>query len=256
MVKLIATDMDGTLLSMDQTISAYNLDALKSAHEAGIHLAVASGRAPFEILHLTKKIDHIPLGLICLNGAYVRTPDGREDSHPLPVDLFTQCVDMAEAAGIRYYFYTVDRLHSNMASLKEYPTPLKVVNRDEAVALAGKAMKFVAYEPDLAKLSALRSCVEQMDLTVCSSWAGNFEVTAAGVDKGTALAEMAELLGVAQEDVMALGDQENDLSMLCWAGVSVAMENATDQVKRNVRHVTRHHNEGGVGHAIHTWALS
>lgn len=255
MVKLIATDMDGTLLGHDQRISDENIDALRAAAAAGIHLAIASGRAIFEIERLVAPLSNLPLSILALNGGCIRLFDGQERLHLLNPEAFCDCVRLAEAAGVRYYFYTKDRLHTNREESRGRIPPPLVVSAEQAFAMAGQAVKFVVNAREPERLLSLRTQVEALGLSVCSSWAGNFEVNPPGVNKGAALGELAQLLGIGAQEVMALGDAENDVSMLSYAGVSVAMGNACEKAAAAARHSTQTNAEHGVALAIRRLAL-
>ncbi|MDR3085726.1 MAG: HAD-IIB family hydrolase, partial [Christensenellaceae bacterium] len=115
----------------------------------------------------------------------------------------------------------------------------------------GQCLKFVIWmgeEPE--KLHALRKRLEARGLSVASSWAGNIEVMAEGVDKGEGLAALAAGLRLSMEEVMVLGDNENDAGMFRAAGLPVAMGNATPEIKALARDVTHDNNHGGVAAAL------
>ena len=101
----------------------------------------------------------------------------------------------------------------------------------------------------------MRKALTRDDLFIASSWANNIEVMAIGADKGSGLQTLCEKLGVPMEQVMAIGDNENDETMLKAAGLSVAMENATDHIKSICNTVTLDCNHSGVGHAIEQYVL-
>lgn len=93
------------------------------------------------------------------------------------------------------------------------------------------------------------------DLEVVSSWDDNFEIMKKGSSKGEAVQMLAKHLGVSQEEVMCIGDSENDLSMITWAGTGVAMGNAIDSVKEVANYVTSDNKHGGVAEAIRKFVL-
>ena len=90
---------------------------------------------------------------------------------------------------------------------------------------------------------------------VTSSWTNNIEIMPSGIDKGSALREISAYLGLTADEVMAIGDQENDRPMLAFAGHSTAMGNATDKIKAICVHRTLTNDEAGVAYAVRRWAL-
>ncbi len=255
-VRLIACDMDGTLLRKGGEISPGNAAALREAAAAGIRLCVASGRGPFEIDGLMKSVN-APYDIIGLNGALVRT-QGKEDMlRPLAQDELALCIDAAESAGITWLIYTASALRPSRAVDRIWFRPDSVVGRDEALAMTGEILKFigVSYEGDAAALALAKAPLEAADLAVSTSDPTNFEVNAPGVNKGRALEGLAETLAIGRHEVMAIGDYDNDLAMLTWAGVSVAMGNALPHVAAVARHRTTRNDEDGVALAIRRLAL-
>ena len=118
------------------------------------------------------------------------------------------------------------------------------------------ALKVVCFSDDVQKLGRIRAALgADGDLEISASWWNNLEFLAKGVHKGSAVAALAERLNLTMDQVMAVGDNENDLSMLDAAGVSVAMGNAAEHVKARAMHVTRSNQEDGVAHAVCKWAL-
>ncbi len=250
-IRLIALDMDGTLLNSKHEISAENAGALRYAHERGVHIAIASGRALFEIEEYRKRVPGVPLHILGLNGAFIHVAGMDDRITYLPDDLFCRCVRMAEARGLRYFFYTDDSLFTNILLEKYRNRNMRLIDAQEALSFAGRAIKFVASSPDRAALAALRADIAKLEVSVCSSWAENFEVNAKGVHKGYALKALAGHLDIPKESVMAVGDQENDIPMLKWAGIPVAMGNAVEAVGQIAVWRTGHHNEHGVARAVY-----
>ncbi|MDD3411738.1 MAG: HAD-IIB family hydrolase, partial [Eubacteriales bacterium] len=107
--------------------------------------------------------------------------------------------------------------------------------------------------PRIEELRARLSALNGLDVT--SSWENNLELMPAGVGKGPAVSELAQRLGIKREQVMCLGDYDNDLSMIEYAGVGVAMENGSDRVKRAAAWIAPSNQECGVAQAIRRFAL-
>ena len=143
---------------------------------------------------------------------------------------------------------------------KDKQVRLEVVkDLDEAFKkYKGEILKGVCVEKEFK--DKLKEAKEELiacttDLEVVSSWDDNFEIMKKGSSKGEAVQMLAKYLGVSQEEVMCIGDSENDLSMITWAGTGVAMGNAIDSVKDVANYVTADNKHGGVAEAIRKFVL-
>ncbi|MBO1199245.1 HAD family phosphatase [Staphylococcus simiae] len=280
MIKLIATDMDGTLLNAAHEISQTNIDAIKYAQQQGITVVIATGRAFYEAQTPVADTDLI-VPYICLNGAEVRdeTFNVMSTSH-LNKELVHKITNVLNDAGIYYQVYTnraiytenpqrdldiyidiaeragqhanVDKIKNGIQRRIDNGT-LKVVDNYSAIEdIPGELiMKILAFDGDLDKIDqAGQTLAASPNLAISSSSRGNLEITHSDAQKGIALETIAERLGISMEDVMAVGDNLNDVSMLERVGHPVAMANATDKVKEVAQFVTDSNENSGVGKAI------
>jgi Cof subfamily protein (haloacid dehalogenase superfamily) len=274
-IALIAVDMDGTLLNPESKISDKNAQALRRAAQAGVALAICSGRMPEDIDHHVAKI-----GLDCwvcgANGCRVYdAPYGRlVEEHTLNTGLALTCIELLEAYDARGLVIHLgigpditlsripaDEWYTEWLQKREKrgrpPVRFGAAAMREA-AEAGIHNMLVAFEGEsdcgaLAEAAALLGALPGVDIT--RSYEDNFEILPAGINKGTALAKLAARLGVPRERVMAIGDQENDREMLLWAGCGVAMGTATPRIKEISRFVTSDNARDGVAEAVRRWAL-
>lgn len=259
-IRLIASDMDGTLLDGQGQISPGNQEALRKAQERGVQLCIASGRIPYEIDKLVDPLG-MPFHYLALNGGLVRSPGLPDIAFPLSADEVALCVDAGNRAGARWVLFTAQDLMASSLPEEDWFGLRRVATREEALEAAGRGeiLKFIAVcgkDGDFEALARARGEVERGGMAVASSGRDNFEVNPPGVDKGVALRALARRLGIDQGDVMALGDYENDLTMLGWAGVSVAMGNATAAVTAAAKYSTLPHTQDGVAAAIRRFVLS
>lgn len=260
-IRLIAIDLDGTLLTSKKTLSSYNLAVLRRAVSAGIYITVSSGRRYADALEFSEAIAP-GQPIICSNGSMACT------HNPFDV-VYCECLSKAKLRAVvevlekekcYYHVYCDDGsvMESRTANpgkkrkLNCYDYAGDVLSGDEMPKYVGDgALKVVCFTPDTEKLVRIRAGMEKIgDLEINSSWWDNLEVLAQGVHKGAALRALAEKLNVPMEETMAFGDNENDLSMLSAAGLSVAMGNATDAVKEQADYITDTNDEDGVGRAI------
>lgn len=268
MIKMIALDLDGTVLTSENEVSKPTVQAVWAAHEQGIHVVVSTGRNYSNAKHVIDKLGVCEFVSVC-NGALVldlknnrtifRNSIRREDIRALlPMldlpDIFFQLyIDGENYRDERldklYFHYFPARSDSDrkahvVPDIRKYllyPAADMDVNVD----------KIFVHCPDAALLGRLRekvSSVKTVHLT--SSSPQNFEVTNFGITKAIGMEQLCLHLGISKEDVLAIGDSENDLDMLRYVGVSVAMGNAAEYVKQCTDYITRTNDEDGVAYAI------
>jgi len=275
-IRLIAMDMDGTLLTRvdpeTACIPPQNAAVLRECADRGIHLALASGRMPDDAGFFA--IDAgLTMHIIGLNGGITLNRFGEDpvDEHYLPEDAAREIMSILEESGVDVAVF------GSWESAALYDRPLswaKIVlgtyfgrkggrmrfltGKSAASSLLSRAGKIVALTDDdrdsLAKAKEQIRCAFP-ELMITSSWWNNFEVNPAGVDKGSALRKLAKRLGIPMSQVMAIGDNDNDVPMLRAAGISVAVGNATDAAISAATHLTLPHDQFGVAAAIRTLVL-
>jgi Cof subfamily protein (haloacid dehalogenase superfamily) len=239
-----AVDMDDTLLRSDGTISPYTLAVLHRWQEAGRRLVIATGR-PQRTIHpsLPAALHHLPI--ICYNGAEIHIDGQRVHEILIPPDavrliveqllqVAPECTVGLEVAGELYLNRAMDR-----------PTPYQVADLLEIAARpAAKVLIFgerpPALDPLLASLPATARALH-------SARYNHFvQILAAGANKAAALAVLMEQWGVPLRQVVAFGDDTNDIEMLLECGLGVAMDNAAEEVKAVADEITATNDEDGV----------
>lgn len=245
-IELIAMDMDGTLLVHDNVIPKENVAALRQAHEAGIHLALCSGRIPDDMGFFAKDMG-LPMHILALNGTCLmdRPLGSILHSDTIPPQAARAILTRLHALPVAYSLFsgheivtslpqvTDDELRIIIGKNVTRPGGRTVIHRgsegEEALADRGINKLMVFTEGDGAPLQALKAGLERdmPEVEVSSSWVNNIEINPAGCNKGTALRALADSLGIPMGRVMALGDNDNDVPMLRAAGYGVAMGNAT-----------------------------
>lgn len=280
MIRLIAIDMDGTILSPDHSISTKNKEAILAAQKNGIEVVIATGRSYPEAFEPIHEAGIYP-SFICINGAEVRDKDGElisethimeEDIHKVtsildtgdidyqlfiektvytrdaqaPIDTFIQ---LAEAAN---QVPQIDEIRSEIMDRVERGIIQEVESFETLIGERKNSIyKIFGTSFDRESLDRAREALQQLPgLAVSSSGAGNLEITSVHAQKGIAVEQYAKIKGIPMDQVMAIGDNYNDLSMMKVAGRSVAMGNAPDEIKAACTHVTTANDEDGVGRAI------
>lgn len=244
--KLIALDMDGTLLTEDKTISAENKAAIADAAEAGITVMFATGRGIQNVLGYADELG-LQSPIVTVNGSEVwSAPERLHLRHEMDAELVVRMREIALQRDTWYWAYSVDGVH----------------NRDnwpkEASAFQAKQwLKFGYYCEDVQRLSGIQRELESWGLfEVTNSHPYNIELNPQGVNKASGLAEVCGLLGIQMSEVIAAGDSLNDAAMLQAAGFGVAMGNAQDEVKQLADAVTASNEEHGVAQLIRRYVLS
>lgn len=282
-IRLIALDLDGTLFNPDSRISQGNLAAIKRMKEQGVHVVIASGRPftglPFEQLQGTG-IEYA----ITTNGSSIYDLESEKCIHDKCI--FEDPLDEETALTLLDYLLTKD-IHMDVFIGGVGYSPLQCISAGEKLSVPPSIKKYItksririADMPGFIRSNHLRvqkitlnfypdekgilkhreevlSCLEaNPEITCVSGGFNNLEFTKRGVTKGTALLRLAKLLEIDPEATMAIGDSENDLSMIEAAGIGVAMGNAQEVVKDHADFMTGTNAEDGVAAAIQHFAVS
>ena len=252
MLKLVATDLDGTLLHSDGTVSPRTRRVLAALEERGVGVVVVTGRPVRWMDHLWEHVgDH---GLaVCSNGAIVY--DVREhrvrESRTIPVEVALEVARVlrAEVPG------TVFALESTTGFAREPDFVPRVPPADDVPVgpleeiLDAGTVKLLARHEELEPEPfwvEVDQCIGHLVTTTWSSTGALVEISGPGVTKASTLELLCEELGVTAEEVVAFGDMPNDLPMLAWAGMSFAMADAHPTVVDLADHVAPAHDDDGV----------
>jgi Cof subfamily protein (haloacid dehalogenase superfamily) len=265
--QLLALDIDGTILNNYLEIQPAVAAAIKAAQDRGIHVTLATGRMFKATLPIAQQL-HIQEPLICYQGGMVRDPVTGEIYAQATMDgaLAAEAVEMLHTAGIFVIAYVDERLciFERRAELEMYlrwhTEGTEVVVAPDLPSYVVKfpptKLLFIA-EPEIVEHELVRLAGRFGDsLAVLRSHELFGELTSPGTSKGAALKILAERLGIAREDVMAIGDQENDLPMIAWAGLGLAMGNAIPAVRAAADAVIPSVEEAGVAWAIEHYLLA
>jgi hypothetical protein len=274
-VRLIALDIDGTLLDSRWQISEANRAAIAEAARRGIEVALVTGRRYDFALPVAQKIDS-PLTMIVNNGALIRSKEGRTHvRHLLPRDIARNVLQLTQPwrDGTAVVF---DRPSSEQVMIESFnpDDSLRCAyysRNKEFIGLADPLESCLTEDPiqvmfsgNIAPLrqaeAALRAApiADKFALAVTIYAKKDFamiDVINPSCSKGSSLAEWAALRGIAREDVLAIGDNHNDLEMLTFAGIPVVMANCVAELKTFGWHETASNDHDGVAAAIEHFAL-
>ena len=271
MIRLLAIDIDGTLLDSRGRLPEAHRDALVDASARGVEVALVTGRS----YHFTAPIVDllpIPLTLIVNNGAVVKRRDGATElRHVLPRSAALQVLDetrrFEDSVAIVFdrpderqiVFERMDWSHpnrrgyyeKNKAFIAAAPSPLREMLTEDPI----QVMFNGSVEPMRALVTALRALpiADQFSVAITEYVPRDFslvDVNGAGCSKGTTLARWVVRRGMTPADVMAIGDNLNDVEMLDFAGTAYVMGNAVDALKSRGYRVTGTNDEAGLATAV------
>lgn len=268
-IRLIAFDLDGTLLDDGKALPERNRRALEAAGEAGIWLVPATGRIPAGMPEPLRGLKGLRWGILS-NGAEIY--DFEEERivvrEEIALDTALELLDHAEALGLYYDCYqdnwgymTASLLAQAPAFMKDYPGILDLLLRLRTPVPELRAwlrekgervQKLQMYFTDLPlRERLLRELPERFpSLSFTSSLPVNIEINSTRANKGQALRTLCSLLGLRREETLAFGDGSNDLTLLREAGIGVAMSNAFPDVLAAADRVTGTNNDAGVAQVI------
>ena len=258
--RLVATDLDGTIVRSDGTLSVRTCAAIAAVEAAGVPFVMVTGRPPRWMHEIANATGHRGLA-VCANGAVVY------DLHAEQVvrtDLLSAAAARQVVEALRRDLpgiaFAVERHDSGFAHEPAYrprwDSNDPVTQAPVEELLAAGVVKLLARHEDMgadALLAAARAAVGDGATLTHSSSDGLLEVSAAGVSKATGLACLAASYGVEAADVLAFGDMPNDLPMMAWAGRAVAVGNAHPEVLAAADEVTGRNDDDGVAQVLERW---
>jgi Cof subfamily protein (haloacid dehalogenase superfamily) len=272
MYKLLCTDMDGTLIN-GGGISERTLKAIEKAHAAGVKIALSTGRIYANGDYFAGLIK-AKAPVIACNGGYIREKDRGKILHKSAIG-FENCMKIIEILkdfDAYPHFYTCDSIftkkiiHSSSAYEKgnallpkKNQVNINIVEDWEKVLLdnGDEIIKFMLVDLEQEKIKAMREALSSIDtLEMSSSSNHNVEMMNKGVSKGNAVEMLASYYQIDRSEIICVGDHENDISMIEYAGLGIAMGNAEEFVKNVAEYVTDTNKEDGVAKIIEKFILA
>ncbi|RWR03358.1 sugar phosphatase [[Pantoea] beijingensis] len=267
-IKLIAIDMDGTLLNPKHEITPRVKQAIGLARERGAAIVLATGRPFIGVQRYLMELDLQQDGQFCItnNGALVQRAINGDcvAEVALTFDDYLYFEQLARELGVHFQALTKSLLYTSNQDISEYTVheawltgmPL----RYRSVAEMDRTLTFpkvmMIDPPERLDKAIARIPQEARErYTIMKSSPYYLEILNKQVNKGAGVKALADQLGLSRDEVMAIGDQENDIAMLEFAGTGVAMGNAIDSVKAVSQFVTKTNMEDGVAYAIETFVL-
>lgn len=257
-IRLVVSDVDGTLLTPDKRITEAARAAVQKLRVAGIGFTMVSSRPTVGMGFLLEPLAlSLPFG--AFNGSSIVDPAMRPiERHLIPASVVTHSLAVLEKFGTDVWLFSHDRwlirdpdgeyVGLEQRAIRHAPTLV----RDFAPYLADVS-KIVGASSDPALLQACEDAMHEAvgsEATAVRSQTFYLDITPPGHDKGTFVEAMAKRLGIATADVATIGDMENDLPMFAKSGLSFAMGDAADEIKRHASHVTASNEADGFAKAM------
>lgn len=263
-IKLVAIDLDDTLLDSKLKISLECRNAIERCRQLGVKVTLATGRMFRSALPYARQLQ-MNLPLITYQGAWVRNAFSGESLYyrPVPRQLGIELLQVARRFKYHCQTYVNDQLYMERLTPEGEAyarlagvTPVIVGKLEEV--MAEDPMKMLFINNDTSRLDELEELLKAefgQHLYITKSKPNYLEAMHPEATKGRGLAAVARYFGVDRGEVMAIGDSYNDLDMLRWAGVGVAVSNAREEVRREADYVTCSNEEHGVAEALTKFVL-
>ncbi|MEY8462724.1 sugar-phosphatase [Streptococcus merionis] len=266
-IKLVAVDIDGTLITDQRQITPEVFDAVQDAKAQGIKVVIATGRPIAGVKQLLSelKLDEPDNYVITFNGGLVQDTATGADiiSETMSYDDYMDIELLSRKLGVHMHAITKDGIYTANRNIGKYTvheatlvsmpifyrTPEEMADKDIV------KMMFID-EPDILDTAIAQLPAEFYEkYNVVKSTPFYLEILNKTVSKGEAIKHLAETLGLSMDQTMAIGDEENDRAMLEIAGTPVVMENGNPELKKIAKYITKSNNDSGVAHALREWVL-
>lgn len=269
MFKLIVSDMDGTLLRDDHTISDYTKSVIQRTVAASASFMLATGRIFGGARHYAEDLG-LNTPILACNGALIKEANGNKlYGKPLSPQAAADVFQLLTEERYYFHFYGEDtyytkelsplfsRMYQFNQSLPENRRfAMKEVNPFD-IPGQDDIYKILAHWGEGPDGNELREKLARIPgVAVTSSWHNTFDISAEGVSKSTAIARYAMEHGIAAEEIMCFGDNFNDIEMIQSAGLGIAVENAVPSLKQAANYIAGSNNQDGVAKAIEKFLFS
>jgi Cof subfamily protein (haloacid dehalogenase superfamily) len=264
-IKLVITDVDGTLVTTEKALRPSAVAAVRRLHERGIGFTICSSRPPFGLRTMRDAL-HITLPFGGYNGGSIVEPDLTViEEKTIPPDVAKQTVDIFHAHGIDCWVFVGnewvitnrqgDHVDHEIHTIDALPTVVTAYEEKHFSAV-GKIVGASNNHDLVAEVEKTMQKALDGHAHAARSQAYYCDVIAPGINKGRIVAVLARRLGLARDEIAVLGDMHNDLDMFAEAGFPIAMGNAPDDVKRAAKGTTGSNDADGWAEAIDRYVLA
>jgi Cof subfamily protein (haloacid dehalogenase superfamily) len=275
--KLLCIDMDGTLLNRKKIVSEYTKNAIRKAHELGVHVVIATGRVYNNAAFYSNLIG-VKSPVIASNGAIIKekTEDKVIYKNKLGAYNLKKIIDICEKHKLKVnlnthnsiicssrfvYIITKYLFLKSMINAEDGKMNIKYMSTDKLLKYIEKndedIIKCEIININEQKLNGSKEDFKKVKtLEIVSSSKKNIEITSSCVSKGQAVEALAKYYNIKRDEIITIGDSQNDLSMIEYAGLGVAMGNGTELVKSKADYITDTNDNDGVAKVIDKFILN
>jgi Cof subfamily protein (haloacid dehalogenase superfamily) len=257
-IALVVSDVDGTLLTKDKTLTEGATSAVQKLHEAGIGFTITSSRPTIGMRFLIEPL-HITLPIGAFNGSCIVDPELKPvEQHLIPETAARRALEVLNEFGTEIWLFTSDRWLARDPDGEYVPHEKRAIRADPTIVAdftpyLASACKIVGAGSDPQLMRRCEIAMQEAlgaQATAIRSQSYYLDITPPAVDKGTFVQTISRRLGISLDAVATIGDMQNDLAMFRTSGTSFAMGNATDDVKKAATHVTASNEEEGFAKAM------
>jgi hypothetical protein len=257
-IALLVSDVDGTLLTKDKVLTEGAKAAVRRLHEAGIGFTITSSRPTIGMRFLIEPLG-ITLPVGAFNGSSIVDPQMNPvEQHLIPAPATERSLEVLNQFGADIWLFTNDKWLTRNGNGEYVPNEQRAIKADPILVkdfspYLSRACKVVGSSSDQAMLERCERAMQEAlgaQATAIRSQSYYLDVTPPGCDKGTFVQAMARRLGISTDAVATIGDMQNDLAMFRTSGISFAMGNAGDDIKRQATHVTASNEDEGFAKAV------
>ena len=263
--KLLALDMDGTLLNSAKQITPTTLKAINRLLERGVHVVISSGRNIPEMSYYSEQLKNIRYAVLMSGGLVYDFAEEKPIAlHPVSTDIALEIIDAGLAEQAMIHIHTIrDSIvcRADISHLADFRMGIyqdmflkicTVIDDPKQFALEhrGELVKVNLYHRSPESRQRNFERLKHLPIEPVFAEETNIEASPRGISKASGLIELCKHLGISIEDTVAIGDAPNDLEILQTAGLSIAMGNAEDQIKALADFVTLDNDHDGIAHAI------
>lgn len=273
---IVCIDIDGTLLGRNHTYSEKTKAVIKECVDSGVHIVLATGRLFNNAAYYGKQLG-LTSPIIATNGAIVSNENGEIiKENPIPYEKAMEIAKVFLKHKVAYQVYTIKDIYCNSLLCflgskyimtkqiipTKYDINYKVTGTMNRLQKAIKnnndgVAKFIALSLNPSKIDRLKEDLKKIeDIEIYGSGRRSLEVNYVGVSKGNAIKYLSEIHNIPSERVMCIGDNENDISMIQYAGMGVAMGNSINELKEVANYITDTNVEDGVAKALEKLVLN
>lgn len=263
-VKLLLADVDGTLVTQDKELTSKAIDAVHRLHDAGVIFAITSGRPPRGMAMLIEPLD-LQTPIAAFNGGLLVDRDMKViEQHVLPEDLVQPVADLMGSFSLDVWLYSgadwyVPKADGPHVAREAWTVKFEPkIMKDGLKGLTGSVAKLVGVSDDHDAVGKAAEAAHDKfgdHVTAAASQPYYLDVTHPLANKGAVAKYLADKYSLRPEDIATIGDMPNDVLMFAHSGLSIAMGNASAEVKRCARRVTTSNEDEGFANAVDRFIL-